>query len=100
MKKRRTLMFVALFLLLFGTVGAALAMSSTNYDLPKNTTQAGFAGGDVSASTNYRMISSVGGAIQVSSTSASYEMCSGFLCGWSDLLMWKLFIPLVLKAAH
>ena len=94
--KRRTKIIVLLFVaaLAFSVISASLAMISPSYRIVSDTFQGGGSGGGVSTSASYRLEGSLGGAIQVSSSSASYSACSGFICSGIEFIR-NLFLPLL-----
>lgn len=85
-----------LLLLLIALPLAAAAMSSANYKLISNTPQGAGTGGGISTSSSYQLEGSFGSAILVSSSSTSYNSCSGFLCSGLGLL-YRIFLPLLLR---
>jgi hypothetical protein len=85
-------------LLLFLGIGVAWAMSSTSFNLVKNTNEGGGAGGNAASSSNYQLANSVQGAVQESSSSSGYRLCSGFLCGGTPAIaLPEVHLPLVIK---
>lgn len=99
MKRRKVFTILILAVLVLGSAGAALAISSASYSMPKNTIEGGGAGGFAAASASYQLSTTTGGFLQTSASSASYEMCSGFLCGGQKFFfsLFKVFQPLVLR---
>lgn len=98
MKTKKTLILVLIAILLLGSVGAVYAVSSANFNLLKNSNEGGGAGGTTASSAHYQMTGTLGGALQVSSTSSSYKLCSGFLCGGSRFLKINVFVPVLIKS--
>ncbi len=98
MKTKKTLILVLIATLLLGSAGAAYAISSPNFNLPKNSNEGGGAGGATASSANYQMTGTLGGSLQVSSTSSHYKLCSGFLCGGSRFLKINVFLPVSLRS--
>lgn len=80
--------------LAFSIISASQAISSPRYKIISDTFQGGGSGGGLSSSASYRLEGSVGGAIQVSSSSASYSGCSGFICSGIEFIR-NLFLPLI-----
>lgn len=86
---------LVLVTLLIFTWGS-LAMSSAGYKLISDSLSGGGSGGGRSTSSSYVLEGSFGGAILVSSASASTKSCSGFVCSGIAFIR-NLFLPLVLK---
>jgi hypothetical protein len=99
MKRKNAFTFIVLLLLLLGMVGTAIAMSSPNFNLVKNTYEGGLVGGATSSSASYRLINSVGGIVQVDSVSSSFKLCSGFVCGLAELFIQKVFLPFTVRSS-
>ena len=64
--------------------GIAVAATSPSYNLTPNSLAAVGTGGGIAKSTSYVLVVSIGGIVETSSTSASYDLCSGFVCGGGD----------------
>jgi hypothetical protein len=91
MKSRKFIIIASLALLIAVTTTlVAAAMSSTNYQMQVNAIAGGGAGGGTASSGSYSMETSIGGIVQISNTSASYEKCTGFICFGA---IWKTFLP-------
>lgn len=97
MKRKNAFTFIVLLLLLFGTIGTAIAMSSPSFNLVKNANEGGLVGGATSSSASYRMINTVGGFVQVDSISSSFKLCSGFVCGLAEQFIQKTFLPFLVR---
>ncbi|MCC7361887.1 MAG: hypothetical protein IT317_20555 [Anaerolineales bacterium] len=70
-------------LALIAALAATLALAplvALPYKLRTYNITAGGAGGASMTSANYRLESSAGGAVLIQAGSASYRLCSGFLC--------------------
>ncbi|GEM_PF-4326634 len=59
--------------------GIAIAMTSTNYDLPWTTSGGGSSGGGERSSTNYQLTDVIGQTAPGSSSSSNYRLMGGFL---------------------
>ncbi len=59
--------------------GIAIAMSSTNYDLPWTTSGGGTSGGGERTSTNYNLTDVIGQIAPGTSGSTNYQLSAGFL---------------------
>ena len=76
--KRRTQIIVAVCLaLMMLSAGVVWAVAPL---LISTSVQGAGSGGAVGTSASYRLETSMGGSVLVSSSSAAYELCSGFLC--------------------
>lgn len=81
MQRRITLLTViTLMLVLLLGVGVVQAQESENYNVMINSWAGGNYGGGTLSSASYTLVVSMGSHIQVHSTSAGYELCSGFIC--------------------
>lgn len=85
-----------LLTLLFG-VGVVQAQESANYNLMLNSWAGGNSGGSTLTSASYTLVVSTGTHVQVSSTSAGYELCSGFICQ-SDKGFFQIRLPTLNKS--
>ena len=74
------LALITLLLTLLIGVGVVQAQASANYNMTLNSWAGGNYGGSTLTSASYSLVVSTGTHIQVSSTSAGYELCSGFSC--------------------
>lgn len=99
--QRKILWLLLGTLLLTASLGSsvAYAQESENYNVMLNTWAGGNYGGTTLTSTSYKLILSSGGAIQVSSTSGGYELCSGFVCQ-ADKGFFDLHLPALTKSAE
>lgn len=97
--KRKLIWLTLITLLLTTLVGSdiAQAQKSTHYNLTLNSLAGGNYGGGTFTSDSYTMIVSLGNLINVSSSSAGYELCSGFICQ-SDKSYFQLRLPAVDKS--
>lgn len=86
MKPPKVWMLAGLVLLVLFGIGVAWAMSSTSFNLVKNTNEGGGAGGNAATSSQYQLANSMQGAVQESSSSSGYRLCSGFLCGGTPVI--------------
>lgn len=65
---------------LLGSIGTAWALSPTAATLLSNSLQGGHAGGGMANSTNFRLVTTVGGAVNTNLSSPSFRLCNGFVC--------------------
>lgn len=99
MRRQTILLLICVSLLVFGSMGAALAMPAASYQIVTDTARGGGSGGGTAASASYQLVSSLGHAVQVSGTSAGYQACSGFLCRGLEVIL-KVFLPVIKKNFH
>jgi hypothetical protein len=90
---------ITLLLTLWVGAGAALAQDSENFNLTLNSWAGGNYGGTTVSSASYSMVISAGTMIKVQSTSAGYQLCSGFICQ-SDKGFFQIRLPAVEKVAE
>ncbi len=100
--KRKVILAVSISLLLLLVAGTVLAASTVEaprggYEMTWNSLMGGGAGGGSASSPSYQVTVSFGGTVQTSASSASYEMCSGFLCYLKSGLaqLGDLFLPVM-----
>lgn len=71
---------LALLLILAAGIGAVQAQSSESYLLNINSLAGGSVGGGYLTSTSYQLLISTGSQVETSSSSAGYQLCTGFVC--------------------
>lgn len=90
--KRKGIHALLLALLVIGlSVGMAFAAESQNFAIRLNS----LSGGSIAKSESFILVNSVGGPVQINSSSASFRLCSGFVCGDDVTPVIKLFLPAV-----
>ncbi|MFU8771886.1 MAG: hypothetical protein ACNA8H_05640 [Anaerolineales bacterium] len=105
MKNRKIMIILLGCILLIGSVGSAMALSSI--EMLKDSTQGAGSGGFTAGSGTYLLATSMGGTIQISSQSGSYTLCSGFLCGGDQFFSipepppseWFVYLPMALHSS-
>jgi hypothetical protein len=90
---RKKVILLTLVLVLVIAIGAVASAGGEALNVRWNSGLGGGSGGGVSNSAGFHLIGSEMGAISVSSTSASYQMCAGFLC----LDVRAVYLPLVVR---
>ena len=95
---KRKIVWLALVSLLLTLLvaGAVQAQESQNFNATLNSLAGGGYGGGTMESASYKLVVSTGTHIQVSSTSAGYELCSGFICQ-SNHGFFQMRIPVLSK---
>jgi hypothetical protein len=97
-RKLLWLTLVTLLIALLAGVGVVQAQESPSYDLSLNSLAGGMQGGKTLTSASYTLVVNMGSVIQVSSTSAGYELCSGFVCQ-SDKSFFQMRLPTLNKSS-
>lgn len=80
MRKQLIWAVIGLLLALTLSFGVAQAQTSTHYDLGWNAIMGAYSGGTVMKSTNFRLVTSMGGIGDTSSSSSSFQLCTGYIC--------------------
>ncbi len=81
LRRRWLWITVTILVLTLAGGGMVLAQSGANINLEHNTATSANAGGSVMNSTSFQLVMSVGGGAMETSSSASYQVCTGFICG-------------------
>ena len=91
---RHRWLWIALAILVLTLVsgGMVLAQSGADINLEHNTATSANAGGRVMTSGSFQLVMSVGGGAMDTSSSASYQVCTGYLCGVPDTIF-RLQLP-------
>ena len=95
MSKRKAIKLVIILcgLLLVSSLGAVMAMESTNYAINWDVVGSG---GEPSAATSFVLNGTVGQGIVGSSSGVSYSLCSGYWCaGVTEI---HIYLPLVMQS--
>src|SRR5687768_4070247 len=87
---------LALVLTLWIGIGTAQAQESENYNVMLNTWAGGNYGGGTASSASYTMTISTGMMIKIQSSSAGYQLCSGFICQ-ADKGFAQMWMPMLEK---
>ncbi len=95
MKKKTVLAIGILLSLLAVTAFVGWAIAAGTFSIPWNSAMGGGGGGDLSSSASYTLLGSNAGAVLVQSSSTTYQLCSGYVCGGIPSI--KLYLPLVIK---
>lgn len=97
MRQRWLWIAVTILVLTLAGGGMVLAQSGANINLEHNTATSANAGGRVLSSASFQLVMSVGGgAMDTSLSSASYQVCTGYICGVPDTIF-RLQLPSLRK---
>jgi hypothetical protein len=91
MNRKRVILLAVLLALMLSTAAVAVGEGEALL-LRWNSGLGGGSGGGNSTSASFRLTGSSMGAISVSSDSASFDMCVGFLCAGN---LQRIFLPFV-----
>ncbi len=96
MRKQLLWAGVGLLLALALNFSAAQAQTSANYDLGWHTILGAYAGGTAMESASYHLVTSMGGIGETSSSSASFQLCTGYICD-SGSPVFRIHLPSLRK---
>jgi uncharacterized membrane protein len=91
---RKKVILLTLILVAVVLTAAVAGAATETFHVRWNGGLGGGSGGGISNSASFRLVGSEMGAISVGSTSASYNMCVGFLCGGN---VWSLLLPIIYR---
>ncbi len=90
MKKK--ILRISAGLLALVAVTTVIAFAAGALQLPWDNAMGAGSGGSLDSSASYTLIGSLSGVVETDGSSASYELCSGFVCGEFPTYMFLPFI--------